>query len=126
VSFSLFAALALGWGGRSGNARGIVLISRSVLRRNWERTLVLVGEGEVVLWSREEESQDCWTGEAACSCEGAAGVGMGVLWGFEGALLPFCARAWASHASRVLWSTGQAAAGSSCEDIVAVGCVVIL
>jgi len=83
---------------------------------------VLLGGGEVVLWSSVEESQDCWTAD----WEGAgtaAGVGMGVLWGFGG-VVPFWARAWASHASRVLWSTGQAAAGSSCEDIVVEMCEV--
>jgi hypothetical protein len=48
--------------------------------------------------------------------EGAGGGGL-LVCGLEG-WVPF-ARAWASHASRVLWSTGQAAAGSSWEDIVA-------
>jgi hypothetical protein len=95
----------------------MVLTSRSVPRRIWERMLVLVGGGEVVLWSRVEESQDCWTEDCEGAGGAAAGVGMGVLWGFGG-VVPFWARAWASHASRVLWSTGQAVAGSSCEDIV--------
>jgi hypothetical protein len=97
-----------------------VLTSRPVPRRTGERRLVDVGAGEDVVWSREEESQDCWTVEG---CEGVAavGIGVGVVCGFEDALPLFCARAWASHASRVLWSTGHAAAGSSCEDIVAVG-----
>jgi hypothetical protein len=91
----------------------MVLTSRSVASRNCERRPVDVGGGKDVLWSRDEESHDCWTGDCACGCEGAAaGVGMGVLCGFEGAFA-FSARAWASHASRVLWSTGQATAGSS-------------
>jgi hypothetical protein len=50
--------------------------------------------------------------------EDASGGGDGVvllLCGFA-VSVPF-ARAWASHASRVLWSTGQAAAGSSWEDM---------
>ena len=57
---------------------------------------VLVGGGEEVLWSREEESHDCCT--ADCGCErngaagGAAGVGIGVWCGFDGALA-FWARA---------------------------------
>jgi hypothetical protein len=62
----------------SGRARGIVLTSRSVPRRIWERMLACEGGGDVVLWSREEESHDCWTAD----CEGAggaAGVGMGAL-----------------------------------------------
>lgn len=84
---------------------------------------MLDGGGDVVLWSREEESQDCCTADWEGAGGAAAGVGMGVLWGFGG-VVPFWARAWASHASRVLWSTGQAAAGSSCEDIVVEMCEV--
>lgn len=87
--------------------------------------LVAVGAGEDVDWSREEESHDCWTGDRDCGCGcGGAGATAGVgalLCGF-GEDSPL-ARACASHASRVLWSTGQAAAGSSCEDIVAVNYV---
>jgi hypothetical protein len=74
---------------------------------------VEVGAGEVVDWSREEESQDVWTVVEDWGCMGAAGAaGAGALaCGFVVGV-PF-ARAWASHASRVLWSTGQTAAGSS-------------
>lgn len=74
-------------------------------------------------WSRVEESQDVWTVEV----EGGGDCG-GFGEGADG-LLPCgfaaaepLARACASHASRVLWSTGQAAAGSSWDDI-AVLCV---
>lgn len=130
MSRSLFAGRALGAGCAAiweGSARGIVLTSRSVPRRICERMLVLLGGGELVLWSSVEESQDCWTadweGAGVAAAAAAAGVGMGVLWGFGG-VVPFWARAWASHASRVLWSTGQAAAGSSCEDIVVEMCEV--
>ena len=64
--------------------RGIVLISRSVPRRRFERRPLVVGAGEVVDWSRVEESHDCWTGEevvvaaaaaAACDCVDTAGGG---------------------------------------------------
>jgi hypothetical protein len=81
-----------------------------------ERMDVEVGAGEEVDWSSAEESQDVWTALEDCAWVGAGG-GEGVLvCGFAGGV-PF-ARACASHASRVLWSTGQAAAGSSWEDIV--------
>jgi hypothetical protein len=69
---------------------------------------VEVGAGEEVDWSREDESQDVWTVVEDWGCMGAGG---GLACGFVVGV-PF-ARAWASHASRVLWSTGQAAAGSS-------------
>jgi hypothetical protein len=91
VSRSELAGRALGGGceGRSGSARGIVLTSRSVPRRIWERRPVDVGGGEDVLWLREDESQDCWTADWGGDCGGAgaaADVGMGVLCGFGVAL----------------------------------------
>lgn len=49
--------------GAFGIARGIVLISRSVPRRRWESRPLAVGAGDLVDWSRAEESQDCWTVE---------------------------------------------------------------
>jgi hypothetical protein len=93
----------------------MVLTSRSVASLSWDNMPVEVGAGEEVDWLREEESQDAWTVVEDWDCTGVAGVGV-LACGFVVGV-PF-ARAWASHASRVLWSTGQAAAGSSCEDIV--------
>lgn len=75
-----------------------------------------VGAGEELDWSSVEESQDVWTGLEVCAWAGAGG-GEGVLACGLAVGVPFV-RAWASHASRVLWSTGQAAADSSWEDIV--------
>ena len=65
----------------------MVLTSRSVPSRIWERMPVLLGGGDVVLWSKEEESQDWGTAGWNEGAGGAAaGVGMGVLCGFVGAL----------------------------------------
>src|ERR1700755_1484818 len=101
VSFSLFAGLALELlcdEGSDGIARGIVDTSRCVASRNDDSILEdcdAVGD-----WANCEESQEVWTGD----CDGAAG-GWGVA-------LAFWAFACLSHASRVLWSTGQAAGSS--------------
>ena len=78
----LAGLLAFGAEGMEGSARGIVLTSRSVPRRIWERRPVAVGGGEEVLWLRVEESHDVWTGdsEAGCDC-GCGCVGTGGLCG---------------------------------------------
>lgn len=75
VSFSLFAGRSVG---TPGVERGIVLISRSVPRRAFERRPVVVGAGEDVDWSRVEESHDCWTGEEE---DGVATVGVACVGG---------------------------------------------
>ena len=99
-----------------GRARGIVLTSRSVASLSCERMDVEVGAGDKEDWSSAEESQDVWTALEVCAWAGAGGDEGVLACGFAGGVR--LARAWASHASRVLSSTGQAAAGSSWEDIV--------
>lgn len=51
---------------------------------------MLVGGGEDMLWSRDEESHDCCTADCGWDrndvAGGAAGVGMGDWCGFGGAL----------------------------------------
>lgn len=64
-----------------GSARGMVLTSRSVPRRVWERRLEVVGAVGAIVWSRLEESHDCWMGDGGCGCCGgvdAAGAAAGV------------------------------------------------
>jgi hypothetical protein len=96
----------------------MVLTSREVASWRCESRLVAVGAGDEVDWLRVDESHDAGTaveGDDAEDVDGDADVLLSC--GFA-VWLPL-ARAWASHASRVLWSTGQAAAGSSWEDMVA-------
>jgi hypothetical protein len=89
----------------------MVLISRAVARVGG---VPGAGGGEETDCESVVESQDVGRVEAVGADAGAGAVVVS-LCGF-GAVPE--ARAWASHASRVLWSTGQASAGLSWEDMV--------
>lgn len=89
------------WTGEAGGARGIVEISRSWLRRGMggceDEVLRVEAEADGGIWSIWEESQLSPTGSGEGEDDGEG------RW----------ALAFSSHAARALWSTGQAAGGTS-------------
>lgn len=93
----------------------MVEISRAVSRAR--RELDRFGaEGEVVVWSIEEESQP---GVERAAAGGEEADGRGGCAG--GAPVGFAFLAWASQASRVAWSTGHFSAEGSEDDMVVRG-----